>query len=89
MLQLGQNSKLNQTTHRFVASSACNYGYRAHFRYCHLAAISQRNYHASAQNDSQLVLFDQLYGNKTVGDATISQGFNVHLLDLLALSTTG
>ena len=66
MLQLGQNSTLNQTTHRFVAHIARNYGYRASFRCCHLTAVSQRNYHASAQNDGQLVLFDQLCSNKAV-----------------------
>ena len=84
MLQLGQNSTLNQTTHRFVAHSAYNYGYRASFRHCHLTAISQCNYHASAQNDGQLVLFDQLCSNKAVASATINQSYNIQLLDLLA-----
>ena len=72
MLQLRQNSTLNQTTHMFVAHSARNYGYRASFRRCHLTAVSQRNYHASAQNNGQLVLFDQLCSNKAVSGATIN-----------------
>ena len=49
MLQLGQNSTLNQTTHRFVAHSARKYGYGASFRHCHLTAVSQCYYHACAQ----------------------------------------
>ena len=73
MLQLGQNYTLNQITHRFIAHSARNYGYGASFRRCHLTAISQRNYHASAQNDDQLVLFGQLCSNKAVAGATINQ----------------
>ena len=77
MLQLGQNSTLNQTTHRFVAHCACNYGYGASFRHCHLTPVSQRNYHASAQNDGQLVLFDQLCSNKAVASATINQSYNI------------
>ena len=72
MLQLGQNSTVNQTTHRFVDHSARNYGYGASFRYCHLTAVSQRNYHASAQNEGQLVLFDQLCSNKAVAGTTIN-----------------
>ena len=84
MLQLGQNSTLNQTTHRFVAHSARNYGYGASFRCCHLTAISQCYYHACAQNDGQLVLFDQLCSNKAVAGATINQSYNIQLLDLLA-----
>ena len=89
MLQLSQNSTLNQTKHRFVAHSARNYRYRASFRCCHLTAVSQRNYHASAQNDGQLVLFNQLCSNKAVAGATINQSYNVHLLGLLAPSATG
>ena len=89
MLQLGQNSTLNQTTHRFVAHSARNYGYGASFRHCHLTAVSRRKYHASAQNNSQLVLYDQLCSNKAVAGATINQRYNVLLLSLLAPSTTG
>ena len=89
MLQMGQNSTLNQTTHRFVAHSAHNYGYRASFRYCHLTAISQHNYHASAQNDGQLVLFDQLFSNKAVVGATINQSCNIQLLGLLSHSVSG
>ena len=58
MLQLGRNSTLNQTTYRFVAHSAYNYGYGASFRHCYLTAISQCYYHACAQNDGQMVLFD-------------------------------
>ena len=77
MLQLRQNSTLNHTTHRFVAHSAYNYGYGAIFRCCHLTAVSQRNYHASAQNDGQLVLFDQLGSNKPVVGATINQSYNI------------
>ena len=73
MLQLGQNSTLNQTTHRFLAHSARNYGYGASFTRCHLTAISQRNYNASAQNDGQLVLFAQLCSNKTVAGANFNQ----------------
>ena len=88
MLQLRQNSTLNHTTHRFVAHSAHNYGYGASFRCCHLTAVSQRNYHASAQNDSQLVLFDQICSNKAVAGATINQSYNIHPLGLLAPSTT-
>ena len=72
MLQLGQNSTLNYTMHRFIAHSARNYGYRASFRCCHLTAVSQHYYHASAQNNSQLVLFDQLCSNKAVDGATIN-----------------
>ena len=83
MLQLGQNSTLNQTTHRVFAHSARNYGYRASFRCCHLTAISQCNYHASAQNDGQLVLLNQLCSNKTVAGATINQSYNIQLLGLL------
>ena len=73
MLQLGQNCTLNQTTHRFVAYSARNYENGSSFRCCDLTAISQHNYHASAQNYSQLVLFDQLCSNKTMAGATINQ----------------
>ena len=73
MLQLRQNSTLNQTTHRLVAHSARNYGYGASFRCCRLTATSQCNYHASAQNDSQYILFDQLCSNKAVAGATINQ----------------
>ena len=72
MLQLGRNSVLNYTIQRFIAHSACNYGYRASFRYCHLTAVSQRNYHASAQNYGQLVLFDQLCSSKAVAGAIIN-----------------
>ena len=72
MLQLRQNSTLNQTTHRFVALSTRNYGYRASFTCFHLTTISQRNYHASAQIDGQLVLFDQLCSNKAVAGANIN-----------------
>ena len=89
MLQLGQNSTLNKTTHRFFAHSACNYGYGESFRLFHLTAISQRNYHASIQNDDQLVLFEQLYSNKAVAGATINQSFNIQLLDLLSPSAIG
>ena len=72
MVQLEQKSTLNHTTHRFVAHSARNYGYRASFRCCHLTAISQHYYHACAQNYGQLVLFDQFYSNKAVVGATIN-----------------
>ena len=89
MLELGQNSTLNQTTHRFVTHGAFNYRYRASFRHYHLIAVSQCNYHASAQNDGQLVLFDQLCSNKAVAGATINQRYNVQLLYLLSPSTTG
>ena len=89
MLQLGQNSTLNQTIHRFFAHSACNYIYGASFRYCHLTAISQCNYHASAQNDGQLVRFDQLCSNKAMAGATINKSYNVQLLGLIAPSATG
>ena len=89
MLQLRQNSTLNLTTHRFVAHSARNHGYGASFRYCHLTAISQCNYHASAQNDGQLVLFGQLCNNKAVAGATINQSYNIQLLYLLDSSVTG
>ena len=82
MLQLGRN----QTIHRFVAHSARNSGYRASFRCCHLTAISQCYYHACAQNDGQLVLFDQLCSNKAMVGATINQSYNIQLLDLLAPS---
>ena len=84
MLQLGQNSTLNQTTNRFVAHSAYNYGYGTSFRHCHLTAVSQHNYHASAQNDCQLVLLDHLCSTKTVAGATINQSYNVQILSLLA-----
>ena len=89
MLQLGQNPKLNQTTDRFFGHSARSYGYGASYRCCHLTAVSQRNYHASAKNDGQLVLLDQLCSNKTVAAATINQSFYVQLLGPLAPSTTG
>ena len=89
MLQLGQNSTPNQTTHRFVAYIARNYGYIANFRHCHLTAISQRYYHGCAQNNGQLVLFDQLCSNKVVAYATINQIYNIQLLDLLFPSITG
>ena len=89
MLQLGQNSSLNQTTHRFFAHSAHNYGYGAGFRCFHLTDVSQCYYHACAQNDGQLVLFDHLCRNKAVAGATINQSYNMHLLDLLLPSTTG
>ena len=75
--------------HRFLAHSACDYGYGASFRCCHLTAVSQCNYHASAQNDSQLVLFDLLCSNKAVAGATINQSYNIQLLDLLFPSKTG
>ena len=80
MLQFRQNSTLNQTIHRFVAHSTRNYGYGASFAHCHLTAVSQRNYHASAQIDSQLVLFDQLCSNKAVAGATIYQSYNIQRL---------
>ena len=80
MLQLGQNSTLNQTTHRFVAHSARNCKYGASFSSCYLIAISQCNYHASAQNDSQLVLFDQLCSNKAMAGTTINQIYNFYFL---------
>ena len=67
-----QNSTLNHTTHRFIAQRAYNSGYGASFRCYHLTAISQHNYHASAQNDGQLLLFDQLCSNKAVASATIN-----------------
>ena len=89
MLQLRQNSTLNHTTHRLVAHSAHNYGYRASFRYCQLTAVCQRNYHACAQIDRQLVLFDQLCSNKAVAGVTINRSYNIQLLELLAPSTTG
>ena len=89
MLQLRQNSTLNHTTHRFVAHSARNYGYKASFRCCHLTAVSQHNYNASAQNDGQLVLFDQLCSNKAVAGATIHQIYKIQRLDLLSPSATG
>ena len=89
MLQLRLNSTLDHTTHRFFAHGTRNYGYRASFRCCHLAAISQCNYHASAQNDGQLVLFNQLCSNKAVAGTTINQSYNIQILDLLAPSTTG
>ena len=72
MLQLRQNSTLYHTKHRFFARSARNYWYRASFRRFHLTAVSQCNYQTSAQNDGQLVLFDQLCSNKAVSGATIS-----------------
>ena len=80
-LQLGQNSILNQTIHRFVAHGARNYGYRSSFRCRNLTAISQRYYHACAQNDGQLVLFDQICSNKAVAGAIINQSYNVQLLE--------
>ena len=89
MLQLGQNSTLNETTHRFVAHFARNYRYGASFRCCYLTAVSQHNYRASAQNDGQLVLFDQLCSNKAVASTTINQSYNIQLLGLLSPSTTG
>ena len=89
MLQLGQNSKLNQTKHRFFAHITRNYGYKASLIYCNLTTISQHNYHASAQNDSELVLFDQLCSNKAVTGATINQIYNIQLLSLLDSSETG
>ena len=57
--------------------------------HCHLTAISQHYYHACAQNDDQLVLFDQLCSNKAVACATINQIYNIQLLYLLAPSSTG
>ena len=89
MLQLGQNSTLNQSKHSFFAHSARNYGYRASFRCCRLTAVSQHNYHASAQNDSQLVLFNQLCSKKAVAGATINQSYNIQLLYLLYPFVTG
>ena len=89
MLQLTKNSTLDHTTHRFVAHIARNYGYGASFRCCHLTTISQRNYHASAQNDGQLELFDQLCSYKTVAGAIINQRYNVQILELLDPSTIG
>ena len=38
----------------------------------HLTAVSQCYYYACAQNDGQLVLFDQLCSNKAVAGATIN-----------------
>ena len=89
MLQLRQNSTLNHTTHRFVTHIAHNHWYRASFRCCHLTADSQCNYHASAQNDGQLVLFDQLCSNKAVASTTVNQSYIIQLLGLLAPSTKG
>ena len=77
MLQLGQKSTLNHTTHRFFAHSARNYGYGASFRCCHLTAVSQCYYHVCAQNDGQLVLFDQHCSNKAVAGATINLSYNI------------
>ena len=77
MLQLRQNYTLDHTIHRFVAHSAHNYGYGSSFRHCHLTAVSQRNYHASAQNDGQLVLFDQLCSNKAVAGTITNQRYNI------------
>ena len=88
MLELWQVSTLNQTVHGFVAYSTYNYGYGASFRCCHLTAISQCNYHSSAKNDSQLVLFNQLCSNKAVAGATINQSYKIHLLGLLTPSVT-
>ena len=89
MLQFRQNPILNQITHRFVAHSTRNYGYGASFTRFHLTAVSQQNYHASAQIDSQLVLFDQLCNNKAVAGAIIYQSYNIQRLILLALLATG
>ena len=75
--------------HRFVAHSACNYGYRASFKRFHLTAVSQHNYHGSAQNNGQLILSDQLCSNKAVAGATINQRYNIQLLVLLSPSTIG
>ena len=66
MLQPGQNSTLNHTEHRFVAHSTHNYGHGASFACFHLTAISQRDHHASVQINGQVVLFDQLRGNKAM-----------------------
>ena len=41
-----------------------------------------------AQNDGQLVLFDQLCRNKAVAGATIHQSYNIQQLGLLSPSAT-
>ena len=87
MLQLRRNYTLNHTTHRFIAQITRNYGYRASFGCFNLTAVSQCNYNASAQNDSQLVLFDHLYSSKSVAGVTIHQSYNTHRLALLSSST--
>ena len=73
MLQLRQNSALYHTKHRFFAHSARYYRYGESFRHCHLTSVSQCNYHASAQNNNQLVLFDQLCSSKAVAGTNINQ----------------
>ena len=80
MQQYRQNSTPYQIKYRFIAHSTRNYGYKASFARFHLTAISQRNYHASAQIDSQLILFNQLCSNKTVNGATIYQSYNTQQL---------
>ena len=77
MLQFRQNSTLYHTTHRFFTYITRRYGHGASFTCFHLTAISQCDYHASVQIDSQLVLFDQLCSNKAVDDATVYQSYNI------------
>ena len=72
MLQLRQNPILNRTKHRLIAHSTRNYGYEASFARFYQISYSQRNHHASAQIEGQLVLFDQLCSNKAVAGATIN-----------------
>ena len=60
MLQLGQNSTLNHTAHRFFAHSTRSYGYGASFACFHLTSVSQRDHHTSVQINGKIVLFDQL-----------------------------
>ena len=71
MLQCRKNSTLNHTEHRFVAHSTRNYGHRSSFARFHLAAVSQCDHHASVQIDGQVVLFDQLRGNKAMAGTAV------------------
>ena len=60
MLQSGQNSTLNHTSHRFVAYNTRKYGQRASFTCFHLTAVSHCDQHASVQINGHMVLFNAL-----------------------------
>ena len=89
MLQFGKNSTLNHEKYRFVAYSICYFGHGASFARFHLTAVCQCDHHASVQVNGQVVLFDQLRGNKAMAGATVHQSCNSKWLDQLPSFETG
>ena len=64
-------------------------GKKASFTDFKLTAVSQRDHHASVQINSQVVLFNQLQGNKAMADVTVHQSYNFKQLGQLAPFATG